>query len=139
MKRKGNKKSAALVSTNIMTIDKKMKAEAEMLMAEEFVAITEHGEVLKWSGSQSDLMEMVYTVYISGLRRDDSGSLMTLTALTKSYFGMMHIKCPSNPHALASRARNRKGSRCSTMLERFCWKHYVKGSRQALIDMIMEG
>lgn len=82
---------------------------------------------LYWVGLQTDLLEVVYMVFVDQVVRDEAGTPMTLKCLVDRAFAVLHLYRPHNPYSLIARARRRKGIRRQTMLERYCWQKYVRG------------
>lgn len=81
----------------------------------------------RWVGTQSDLMELVYMAYESGAVRDKCGCPLSMAKLAGRACRRLHVKPPYNCYHAAARARQRKGVRRHTLVERFCWLKYVAG------------
>jgi len=80
---------------------------------------------IRWMGTQTDLMELAYLAYESGEMRDERGFPLTLAQLVREACNKLHVRQPYSPYNAAARARRRKGVRCHTLLERFCWLKFV--------------
>lgn len=73
----------------------------------------------KWIGSNTDLMELVYEVYQLGVVFTTQGNPFSLKALTHLFYTFFNLKTPRNPSALAQRAKNRKGIKKISFIERY--------------------
>ena len=61
----------------------------------------------KWTGTQADLMEIVYVLYLSGKLVDQSGRKLKLIDITKFVFKMFGCKPPKNPSRVLKTIRKR--------------------------------
>lgn len=98
-------------------------------MEETFVKLlgTNENDNLYWTGSKTDLVEMAYVAYVGGHVRDRSGAPLSLVALVRRICAVLHVCEPCNIYQTASRARLRKGVKCHTYTERYCWLKYMNG------------
>ena len=108
-------------------VTRELLSEALPLLEQEFAALLRSKGLFLWRGSTTDLMELVYHIYVNGNFRDESGypvSLIALATHTCQFFG---VPLPDNPYALAIRAKNRKGVKCPSMLHRFAFLRCIVG------------
>lgn len=94
------------------------------------------GKKIYWKGSMTDLMEVVYTAYMSGTIYDDMGQPCSFKHLVHSTCRTMHVQEPVNPRSYVYRAQNRKGIRQEPFIQRY--KRMMEGSDSGLplTDMI---
>jgi len=79
------------------------------------------GDNVRWTGSQTDLMELVYTAYLRGVVRDAEGYPASLKMLTREICRCLHVAVPDNPSSVGRYAVSRKGVRRNTLLQRYTW------------------
>ncbi|MBS5527295.1 MAG: hypothetical protein KHX42_03960 [Prevotella sp.] len=77
------------------------------------------GKKLRWKDSTTDLMEVVYTAYMSGSIYDDSGKPCSFKELVHSACRALHVPEPANPRSYIYRAQNRKGIRQEPFINRY--------------------
>lgn len=118
------------VSAAAATLTGQQLAEGRKIMEDSFVALLgiDERENIYWTGSLTDLVEIARVAYEGGAMRDSRGCPLPFAALVRAVCAKLHICPPYNPYNAAARARQRKGVRSSTMLERFCWQKFVGGN-----------
>lgn len=104
-------------------------AEGRKIMEDTFAALLgiDERENIYWTGSLTDLVELARVAYEGGAVRDSQGCPLPFAKLVNTVCAKLHICPPYNPYNAAARARQRKGVRGCTMLERFCWQKFVGG------------
>ena len=90
-----------------------------------------------WVGLHTDLLEIIYLVFLDNLVRDAQGTPLPLARLIEHTYAVLHMCVPANPYSLIRRARRRKGVRRTTMLQRYCWRLYVEGVTDPLADEVI--
>lgn len=73
----------------------------------------------RWTHSRTDLLEMIYIVYLTADLSRDDGSPATFRWLVARIFSNLNLRPPANPVAVAITARNRKGVRQRPYEERY--------------------
>jgi hypothetical protein len=81
---------------------------------------------VRWTGSQTDLMELVYTAYLRGVVCDAEGYPASLKTLTCEICRCLHVAVPYNPSSMGRYAVSRKGIRRNTLLQRYTWNYKRK-------------
>ena len=94
------------------------KAHMEQALTE-ILRQTGDGTGMRWTGTQTDLVEMLYTVYLDGIFIDDKGCPETFASLVRRVCRTLHVNGPKNPRAVAYIARSRKGFHQRPFLERY--------------------
>ena len=74
-----------------------------------------------WTGTQTDLVELAYHAYVDGVVRDTTGRPLPFKQLAAMVCAKLHVVMPCNVYKSAAAAIHRKGMRCPTMEERYCW------------------
>lgn len=99
--------------------------EAQEEMAQEMrLLIEEHSEEegLQWTGSMTDLMEILYYVFETGIVCDAYGQPYTFAELVRRSCRMLHVVPSANPYVIAYRGCRRKGMKQQNFLERYCFR-----------------
>lgn len=78
-----------------------------------------YGKRIYWTGSITDLMEAVYTAYMSGSIYDDRGQPCSFKHLVHEACHVLHVPEPVNPRSYIYRAQNRKGIRQEPFIHRY--------------------
>lgn len=73
---------------------------------------------LTWSGTQADLVEIVYFVRLTNKVKNDRGREATMTELTKAFFNLLNAKAPSNPTKIVDNLKKRKKPKEKSLLYR---------------------
>jgi hypothetical protein len=73
---------------------------------------------LTWSGTQADLVEIVYFVRLTNKVKNDRGREATMTELTKAFFDLLNAKAPSNPTKIVDNIKKRKKPKEKSLLYR---------------------
>ena len=73
----------------------------------------------RWTLTRTDLVEMVYLVFLTGDLTRDDGSPATFKWMLSSVFRNLNLRMPANPVAVATAARNRKGVRQRPFEDRY--------------------
>lgn len=120
----------------ILTLTDKQLAEGRKALESTFVALLsiDEKENIYWTGSLTDLVEIARVAYEGGIVRDTSGCPMSFAKLVKAVCAKLHMPAPYNPYNAAARARQRKGVKNYTMLERFCWQKFVGGKANPIVS-----
>jgi hypothetical protein len=123
---------------NDRDMKKQMMEEAKMQMEREFVEIMRDNDThtLRWTGTQSDLMEIVHTAYLDNVFFNDNGNPETFISLVRRVCDTLHVSVPANPRAVAYQARCRKGFRQLPFLERYASMLYRSHVSQPLNKLI---
>jgi hypothetical protein len=120
---------------DVQTMRKHKREESlQMLISEvsELLNQTEN-EQLVWHGSQTDLMEALHTAYLFGNLHNDQGQPCTFKEIVNHACRLFAHPVPSNPTALASRGRYRKGVKRQSFFDRYCLlQSHGKGCRPLL-------
>lgn len=69
--------------------------------------------------SRTDLIEMIYIVYLMGDLDKPDGSPASFRWMVDTIFQRLRLRVPANPVAVAQAARNRKGVRQRPFEERY--------------------
>ena len=79
------------------------------------------GISLRWTGSQADLMEFAYGLYLTGKLVDASGRKATLAETTNYVFKVFGCTPPQNPSRVVTTLRQRaKPEELSVMYKLLC-------------------
>ena len=62
---------------------------------------------LKWHGSKTDLMEVIYTLYLSEQIKTPSGHNATLSEISMTVFDLFGLDAPQNPSRVVSGLKQR--------------------------------
>jgi len=73
---------------------------------------------LTWTGTQADLVEIVYFVRLTNKVKNDRGRDATMTELTKAFFDLFNAKAPSNPTKIVDNLKKRKKPKEKSLLYR---------------------
>jgi hypothetical protein len=63
---------------------------------------------LKWEATQTDLMEFVYSLYLSRKVKDANGRTATINAITTQVFSLFGVDVPKNPTKIVDNLKHRK-------------------------------
>lgn len=66
---------------------------------------------LKWEGTPTDLMEIVYIIYLTKFLKNAKGHEATISEVTKSIFGTFGVTAPENPTRIIDNIKHRKEPR----------------------------
>jgi hypothetical protein len=66
---------------------------------------------LKWKGSLTDLMEIVYVVYLTKALKNEKEREATIGEVTKVIFGTFEMEIPKNPTRIVDNIKHRKNPR----------------------------
>ena len=72
-------------------------------------------EGLRWTGTKTDLTEIIYTVYVDAIVRDEEGFPATLRAISERIADNLHVRMPRNLSSKMAKARARR----TRLLERY--------------------
>ena len=111
-------------------------SESRLRLEQEFLQLIHAEAPLLWKGSVTDLMELVYLVYVNGNFRDADGYPLSMVELTRRACTALCMPVPDNPYALAARAMNRKGLKRQPLLDRYAWLYCVAGIEHPLERII---
>lgn len=116
-----NKRTTPTDGNNEKAVKEQQKRQTENRLTDELAYILNHaaGKRLRWKDSITDLMEIVYTAYMSGSIYDDSGKPCSFKELVHSTCRALHVTEPSNPRSYIYRAQNRKGIRQEPFINRY--------------------
>lgn len=110
-------------STTAFASERQMRQRQAMTQMAQEVGqlLTEHYEQegLTWTGSKADLMEALYYVFETGSLHDDYGILLTFADIVRRGCTLLHIEPPRNPYVMALRARQRKGMKNLSYMQRY--------------------
>ena len=81
---------------------------------------------LTWTGTQADLVEIVYFVRLTNKVKNDRGRDATMTELTKAFFDLFNAKAPSNPTKIVDNLKKRKKPKEKSLLYRILKLLYHK-------------
>ena len=81
---------------------------------------------LTWTGTQADLVEIVYFVRLTNKVKNDRGRDATMIELTKALFGLFNTKAPSNPTKIVDNLKKRKKPKEKSLLYRILKLLYHK-------------
>ena len=81
---------------------------------------------LTWTGTQADLVEIVYFVRLTNKVKNDRGRDATMTELTKAFFDLLNAKAPSNPTKIVDNLKKRKKPKEKSLLYRILKLLYHK-------------
>lgn len=109
-------------------------AMARRHMTAAFIDVMAHpsSNNLYWMGTQTDLVEIVYTIWTMGIMHHADGTPCRLAWLVRRACAVLHTPEPANPSMVAKKALRRKGVRQMTMTERYAWQKYVAGIESPL-------
>ena len=71
---------------------------------------------LKWEATQTDLMEFVYSLYLSGKVKDANRRSATISAITKQVFSLFGVEAPMNPTKVVDNLKHRKNPKDISMM-----------------------
>lgn len=91
-----------------------------------------------WTGSKTDLMELVTMLQLSGRIVGADGRPASLKFLATQIFARLHLALPYNIYQLASASTRRKGRMCSPLWLRYCRDMYLLGNRWPLKDCVLK-
>ena len=64
--------------------------------------------ILFWDGTQTDLMEIVYMLYLSGKLKNREGHKATIGEITTVVFQLFNMPIPKNPTKIIDNLKHRK-------------------------------
>lgn len=76
-------------------------------------------DTLVWTSSVADLMEVVLLAYMEGTIIDDNGCPCTFKRMAMQACDRLHVRMPRYARRAATEARQRKGVRVNSFLERY--------------------
>ena len=62
---------------------------------------------LKWTSTQTNLMEVVYMIYLSESLKNEKGQNATISEITKVVFTMFNMEVPKNPTKIIDQLKHR--------------------------------
>ena len=71
---------------------------------------------LEWKASQADLMEFVYSLYLSRKVKDANGRTATISAITTQVFSLFGVDVPKNPTKIVDNLKHRKSPKDISMM-----------------------
>ena len=71
---------------------------------------------LEWKASQADLMEFVYSLYLSRKLKDANGRPATINAITTQVFSLFGVEPPKNPTKIVDNLKHRKNPKDYSMM-----------------------
>ena len=71
---------------------------------------------LKWEATQTDLMEFVYSLYLSRKVKDANGHPATINAITVQVFSLFGVEPPKNPTKIVDNLKHRKSPKDISMM-----------------------
>ena len=71
---------------------------------------------LEWTATQTDLMEFVYSLYLSRKVKDANGHPATISAITKQVFSLFGVDAPKNPTKVVDNLKHRKSPKDISMM-----------------------
>ena len=126
-------------TTPAQNVSREQIAESRQRLEHEFSRLLHAESPLLWKGTRSDLMELVYLIYVNGNFRDADGYPLSMAELTRRVCRVFDLPAPYNPYERAARAMNRKGLRRHRLLERYAWLYCVAGVEHPLEQFIGKG
>ena len=121
------------------TLSVQERRAAKIRLTEEFAKILVMNPEKKacWKGTKTDLVEVAHIAYECGTICNNNGELMTFTELVVRACQSLHVEVPRNPRRTAYQARNRKGTRQRTFMERYCMMLYERHIEQPLLENVL--
>lgn len=71
---------------------------------------------LEWTATQTDLMEFVYSLYLSRKVKDANGRTATINAITTQVFSLFGVEPPKNPTKIVDNLKHRKSPKDISMM-----------------------
>ena len=71
---------------------------------------------LEWTATQTDLMEFVYSLYLSRKVKDANGHPATINAITVQVFSLFGVEPPKNPTKIVDNLKHRKSPKDISMM-----------------------
>ena len=71
---------------------------------------------LEWTATQADLMEFVYSLYLSRKVKDANGRTATINAITTQVFALFGVEPPKNPTKIVDNLKHRKSPKDISMM-----------------------
>ena len=71
---------------------------------------------LEWTATQADLMEFVYSLYLSRKVKDANGHPATINAITVQVFSLFGVEPPKNPTKIVDNLKHRKSPKDISMM-----------------------
>ena len=71
---------------------------------------------LEWTATQTDLMEFVYSLYLSRKVKDSDGRPATINAITVQVFSLFGVEPPKNPTKIVDNLKHRKSPKDISMM-----------------------
>lgn len=120
------------------TMRAQQEREARRRLTEEFVELLclrpEDGA--QWTGTLTDLMEVVHIAYEQGTVRGDDGRAGTFRGLARHICTVLNMTPPDNPRTYATRAAQRKGVREEPFIDRYTWLLFQRGVEHPLMASV---
>ncbi|WP_298450622.1 hypothetical protein [uncultured Prevotella sp.] len=119
-------------------LSKEQRDSARRIMAQQLGQLLARNpaENLYWTESKTDLMELVYEVYVAENPVDRLGRPYSFSEMARRACAVLHVPMPKNPYAMVYNARERKGLKQKSFFSRYCWLMYCRHSRNPLYAMI---
>lgn len=116
-----NKKDTTPGTGNEKTMKEHTDDKPEDRLTDEIAYILNNagGKKVRWRDSTTDLLEAIYTAYMSGNIYDESGRPCSFKELVHSACRALHVAEPANPRSYIYRAQNRKGIRQEPFIKRY--------------------
>jgi hypothetical protein len=71
---------------------------------------------LEWTATQADLMEFVYSLYLSRKVKDANGHSATINVITTQVFTLFGVEPPKNPTKIVDNLKHRKSPKDISMM-----------------------
>lgn len=120
-----------------VTDDQRRKGRTEMAQRLMTLLNVRDRDNYYWVGSQTDLVELAYDAWLEGLVRDTAGNPVSFLVIARRVCAKLHMPLPSNVYVAARRARNRKGIRHNTLLDRYCYLRFVRGKADPIGEELL--
>lgn len=120
------------------TLSRDERRQAHRLMAGQFTEILERsrGGNIYWTGTKTDLVELIYEVFTAGSLTDSQGRPCSFVAMVAKACSILHVTPPANPYSLIQKARLRKGIRQQSFFSRYCYMLLRKRKHNPLHEML---
>jgi hypothetical protein len=102
-------------------IKKITKAIRKVMLKKASAVVNPEMPRLEWTATQTDLMEFVYSLYLSRKVKDANGHPATINAITKKVFSLFGVDAPKNPTKVVDNLKHRKNPKdISLMYKAVC-------------------
>ena len=102
-------------------IKKITKAIRKVMLKKASAVVNPEMPRLEWTATQTDLMEFVYSLYLSRKVKDANGHPATINAITKKVFSLFGVDVPKNPTKIVDNLKHRKNPKdISLMYKAVC-------------------